>query len=412
MDSAANPETEHKRLEFWIACVKKFGDQLRSLSLYDEKKNNFNSQKNSFFETPYQNRQGGANLKLRCFTCSNHHMTKNGTPSQYLALCSYFRDQNLHKQKELLKFFKMCAICLNPKSKCRKDPRDKSSPCQLQVKFNLKCKCGDTTHHSLMCPHPKSENSYYQSNNDYQQSGSQRGGRGGSQRGRGARGGRGRGREGRHQNDRRSQQYQPKQGRQDSSSFNTNQFECPSTSNNNCNSAQPSQRPTQGQKSHNTQLNQQPQMVGQEKKQITFENVTDSNFMSPQNPELIRQKFNIPDDVRVNSYFVGNGEDDVVNAFSSQESPQNLKQHILCVSKVKVRLPSRCILETSALLETGSILNFGSKTLIEKMGSPKQDGIWCGSIKTVSGIKTISTPFFELALKDVHNNLHHQMLTN
>ena len=250
MDSAANPETEHKRLEFWIACVKKFGDQLRSLSLYADKKNNFNSQKNSFFETPHQNRQGGANLKLRCFTCSNHHMTKNGTPSQYLASCLYFKDQNLHKQKELLKNFKMCAICLNPKSKCRKDPSDKSSPCQLQVKFNLKCKCGDTTHHSLMCPHPKSENSYYQSNNDYQQSGSQRGGRGGSQRGRGVCGGRGRGRGGRHQNDRRSQQYQPEQGRQDSSSFNTG--ECPSPSNNNCNSAKPTQ---QGQKSQNTQLN-------------------------------------------------------------------------------------------------------------------------------------------------------------
>ena len=53
MDSAASPETEQKRLEFWIACVKKFGDQLRSLSLYDEKKNNFNSQKNSFFEIPH-----------------------------------------------------------------------------------------------------------------------------------------------------------------------------------------------------------------------------------------------------------------------------------------------------------------------------------------------------------------------
>ena len=63
-------------------------------------------------------------------------------------------------------------------------------------------------------------------------------------------------------------------------------------------------------------------------------------------------------------------EDDVVNAFSSEESPQNLKQHIQCVSKVKVRLPSRCILETSALLDTGSILNFVSKTLIDRMGSP------------------------------------------
>ena len=259
-----------------------------------------------------------------------------------------------------------------------------------------------------MCPHPKS--SYFQSNSDYQQNDSQRGGRGGSQRGRGARGGRGRGQGGRHQNYRKNQQSQPQQDRQDSSSFNTNSSSCPSTSNSACNgnSAQLNQHSTQGQgqKLHNTQLNQQSQIVGQDKKQLTFENVSNSNFMSPQNTELIRKKFNIPDDVRVNTYFVGNDHDDVVNAFSSEESPQNLKQHIQCVSKIKVRLPSTCILETSALLDTGSILNFVSKTLIEKMGSPKPAGTWCGSIKTVSGIKTISTPFFELALKDVHNTLH------
>ena len=86
--------------------------------------------------------------------------------------------------------------------------------------------------------------------------------------------------------------------------------------------------------------------------------------MSPQDPENLRKKFNIPEDVRVNTYFVGIGEDDIINAFSSQSSPQQLKQHIQCVSKVKVQLPSRCILETSALLDTGSILNFVSKTLI------------------------------------------------
>ena len=59
MISAASPETEQKRLEFWISCVKKFGDQIRSLSLYDDKKNSFHSHKNSFFEAPHQNRHGG-----------------------------------------------------------------------------------------------------------------------------------------------------------------------------------------------------------------------------------------------------------------------------------------------------------------------------------------------------------------
>ena len=40
------------------------------------------------------------------------------------------------------------------------------------------------------------------------------------------------------------------------------------------------------------------------------------------------------------------------------------------------------------------------------MGSPKLAGTWQGTIKTVSGLKSITTPFFELALKDVHNTLH------
>ena len=126
LESAANPEDETKRLEFWISCVKKFSEQLRAISLYsDEKKNNSSSHKNSFFESPHtpphQNRQGGANLKLRCFTCPNFHMTQRGRPSQYLALCPSFRDQALHKQKELLKTHKMCQICLGPKSSCSVD---------------------------------------------------------------------------------------------------------------------------------------------------------------------------------------------------------------------------------------------------------------------------------------------------
>ena len=128
------------------------------------KKNNSNSHKNSFFENPnphpHQNRQGGANLKLRCFTCSNFHMSKAGKPSQYLALCPSFKDQALHKQKDLLKTHKMCHICLNPRSSCR-DESDKSL-CQLQVKYNLKCRCGDPTHHTIMCP--QQTTSYYQSN--------------------------------------------------------------------------------------------------------------------------------------------------------------------------------------------------------------------------------------------------------
>merc|ERR1711888_285685 len=86
--------------------------------------------------------------------------------------------------------------------------------------------------------------------------------------------------------------------------------------------------------------------------------------------------------------------------------PQNPKTHIQCVSKVKLHLASNHTLETSALLDTGSVLNFVSKSLIEKIGNPTPEGTWCGSIKTVSGIKTISTPFYQLALKDVNNEVN------
>ena len=108
--------------------------------------------------------------------------------------------------------------------------------------------------------------------------------------------------------------------------------------------------------------------------------------MSPQNTEDIRSKHNIPEDAKIVSYFVGDGEEgnNAINAFGSTESPQPFKNHIQCVSKVKVRLHNTFTLETSALLDTGSILNFCSKTLIERMGSPKEAGTWQGTIKTVS----------------------------
>ena len=47
-----------------------------------------------------------------------------------------------------------------------------------------------------------------------------------------------------------------------------------------------------------------------------------------------------------------------------------------------------------------------SKALIEKLGNPTPEGTWCGSIKTVSGIKTISTPFYQLCLMDVNNGVN------
>ena len=112
LESAANPENEKKRLDFWLSCVKKFSEQMRQISLYsDEKKSN---SKNSFFESPqphpHQNRQRGASLKVSCVTCPTFHMSKKGRPSQYLGLYDVFKNQSLAKQKDLLKTHKMCQI--------------------------------------------------------------------------------------------------------------------------------------------------------------------------------------------------------------------------------------------------------------------------------------------------------------
>ena len=135
--------------------------------------------------------------------------------------------------------------------------------------------------------------------------------------------------------------------------------------------------------------------------------------MTQPNPETMRQKFNIPEDIRVNTYFVGDDGNDVINAFSSEESPQNLKQHIQCVSRVKLHLPSSHILETSALLDTGSILNFVSKELITKIGSPRPAGTWSGSIKNCEWNKNNFHSFFRVGFERCPQfSSHYQMPSN
>ena len=63
-------------------------------------------------------------------------------------------------------------------------------------------------------------------------------------------------------------------------------------------------------------------------------------------------------------------------------------------------------MHTSCLLDTGSVLNFVSRTLMDKMGRPQPEGTWAGSIKTVSGIKTISTSFHNICLLDTKGGFH------
>ena len=186
-----------------------------------------------------------------------------------------------------------------------------------------------------MCPNPKE--SFFQNQNSAPNSGRGRGGFRGGRGKHGSRGGRhgGRGR-GKHYNDRGDQGAQTFQNEQ---SANSNPL--PS---NNTNSGQLCNNQTQqGQGSQQT---------------------ANSNFMTIQNPDDVRARNNIPEDARLVSYFVG-GEDDAVNSFGSNLSAQPIKTHIQCVSRVQIRCASNMELNTAALLDTGSILNYVSHSLIE-----------------------------------------------
>ena len=124
--------------------------------------------------------------------------------------------------------------------------------------------------------------------------------------------------------------------------------------------------------------------------------------MTIQNPDDVRARNNIPEDVRLVSHFVG-GEDDAVNSFGSNQSAHPIKTHIQCVRGVQIKCGGNMELNTAALLDTGSILNFVSHSLIERLGNPQPLGTWEGSLKTVSGLKPISTRFYEIILRDVYN---------
>ena len=148
------------------------------------------------------------------------------------------------------------------------------------------------------------------------------------------------------------------------------------------------------------------------KKSVTFEpQIVNSNFMTISNLDDIRSRNNIPEDAGIVSYYVGDAtgaNDNAVNSFQSDLNPddQVVKIHIRCVSRVCIRTPQRMEMNTNALLDTGSILNFVSHSLIERLGNPKPLGTWTGSLKTVNGMKPLSTPFYEVILLDVYNTYH------
>ena len=115
------------------------------------------------------------------------------------------------------------------------------------------------------------------------------------------------------------------------------------------------------------------------KQDLKLENpsLCSSHIQPPQaNPEIPNE-----DDEKGqlrNSFYVGEIRDDILNAFSSEHSPQSQKTHIQCVTKIQLHLPSKHTMQTSALLDTESVLNFVSRALIEKLGSPRPAGTWSG----------------------------------
>ena len=56
--------------------------------------------------------------------------------------------------------------------------------------------------------------------------------------------------------------------------------------------------------------------------------LTNSNFMSQTDPDILREKFNIPADMTVNIYYVEDVGENIINGFNYEEPPQTDKQHI------------------------------------------------------------------------------------
>ena len=105
-----------------------------------------------------------------------------------------------------------------------------------------------------------------------------------------------------------------------------------------------------------------------------------------------------------NNFYIG--DDGPSNTFSSCNSPQPQRVDIQCVSEITLHLPTNKAFHTLALLDTGSTLNFVSKELIQKLGSPEKEGNWSGKIKTISGAGDLTTPFYNIAIRDTKNGVN------
>ena len=118
----------------------------------------------------------------------------------------------------------------------------------------------------------------------------------------------------------------------------------------------------------------QGQVQGQGKKNVSFD-LQNANFMMEQDPEVLRAQYNLPRDAPISTHYIGeSSQSDIANAFSSSKSPQPLKAVIQCVSEVELKLKNNETMYTSCLLDTGSVLNFVSRALMDKMG---RKSIYC-----------------------------------
>ena len=62
------------------------------------------------------------------------------------------------------------------------------------------------------------------------------------------------------------------------------------------------------------------QVQVQPKKHVSWD-LSNANFMSEQDPEILRAQFDIPKDAPINTHYIGESPDsDIVNAFSSEKS--------------------------------------------------------------------------------------------
>merc|ERR1712055_953453 len=96
--------------------------------------------------------------------------------------------------------------------------------------------------------------------------------------------------------------------------------------------------------------NQQCQLLHDSPSQLTSNmgqnQLTNSNFMSQTDPDILRAKFNIHPDMTVNIYYVEDaGENIIENGFNYEEPPQTDKQHIQLM-KQKFNIPPNMTVNT------------------------------------------------------------------